>query len=207
MSNETKKIDFVFIILKKYNDSEIEELQNFINRIFKFDNINKIYIYTTNINNFKINNININIFERYNTGDSLLSILRNRYISNDFILCTSKDYQYSDDVLLYMLNNPNTIPLLHKENPEPYIKLDEFNRIKSVNFEKLEGFGYEYLGILRMNKNMALTLVQAYHLEFFNKESNMYITSNDKGFDILDLFNRTNWGLFTFDIFDMSVIR
>jgi len=106
-----------------------------------------------------------------------------------------------------MLNNPNTIPLLHKENPEPYIKLDEFNRIKSVNFEKLEGFGYEYLGILRMNKNMALTLVQAYHLEFFNKESNMYITSNDKGFDILDLFNRTNWGLFTFDIFDMSVIR
>lgn len=207
MLNETKKIDFVFIILKKYNDAEIEELQNFINKLFKFDNINKIYIYTTSINDFKIDNININIFERYDTGDSLLSVLRNRYISNDFILCTSTDYHYSDEVLLYMLNNPNTIPLVHKENPEPYIKLDEFNRIESVNFKKLEGFGYEYLGILRMNKSMALTLVQAYHLEFFNKESNTYITSDDKGFDILDLFNRTNWGLFTFDIFNMDVIR
>lgn len=204
MLNKTKKVDFVFIILEKYNDTEIEKLKFFINKLFKFENIGKIYIYTTNINDFQIDDVTINIFDRHDTGDSLLSILRNRYISNDFILCTTNNYNFNDDVLVYMLNNPNTIPLIHKENPQPNIKLDEFNRIETVDFERFQGFGYETLGILRMNKTATFTLVQAYHLEFFNKSTNMYVTSNLPGFDILDLFNHTNWGLFTFDIFNIG---
>lgn len=203
MTNIIKKVDFVFTVLEKYNDSDFEKISKFISRLFKFENIGKIFIYTTNGNNFNLDNVIINVFERHDTGDALLSILRNRSISNDFILCTELN-DFTDEVLTYIMNNPNTIPLIYKENPKHTIKLDEFNRIQSIGFSVLDGFGYEDIGLFRMNKITTLTLVQAYHLEFYNKESNIYMTSNSKGFNILDLFNHTNWGLFTFDIFNIG---
>ena len=203
MSNEIKKIDFVFLVLEECTGDDIAILNNNINKLFNIANIGNIHIYT-NIkeNKFQMDSVILHTFERYDTGDALLSVLRNRNIPDDFVLCT-KISEYADEVLSYIMDNSNTLLLVHKENPRPVIKLDEFNRVQSVGFESVEGFGYESFGIFRMNKKIVHVLVQTYHLEFYNSETQKYVTHETPGFDILDLFNHTNWGLFTFDIYNI----
>lgn len=203
MSNKTKNIDFVFVILDEYKDEDVKILNILINKLLKYDNLGKIYICTSNEIKVPINTCILHKLKSYQTGDSLLSILRNRNITNDFILCT-KLYNYTNETLDYIMSNPNTLLLMHKENPNPNIKLDEFNRVKSVDFSSYDNFGYESLGIFRINKNMTLTLTIAYHVSFFDENTKTYITSKSRGFDILDLFNHTNWGLFTFDVFNIN---
>lgn len=207
MSKNINKIDVVIIILKEYDEDEKTSLLSLISNFSKFKNFGNIYVYSKieNLDFLKNCNIDIRLNElrRHNTGDALLSILRNKRISNDFILSINAN-DYNLDVLEYMFKNPNSFAVKHVEFPNPYIKLDEFNRIESVEFKEYNGFGYESLGLLRLNLSKLLTLVHAYHLEFWNEEDEIYLTSNEKGFNILDLFNHTNWGIFAFDIFNIE---
>lgn len=202
MSETNKKVDFVFVLFDEESDQSFLDL---LSRILSQKNIGNIHVYSVNPGIHINDGIKVNKYplKRKNTGDSLLSILRNRNISDDFILCT-KVHNFSDEVLDYIFNNPNSFPLIYKEFPNPNIKLDEFNRVETVEFKESEGFGYESLDMFRMSRSNTLILVQSYHVGFYNKELDKYVTSESEGFDILDLFNHTNWGLFAFDIFNIK---